>query len=170
MPALNKIDQKTREVFRQQILPLIEREVNEGACFAPLRQMFYCLILANYFKDVVKTHPVYGAYIDQRKTGVLALPHSTQVKEKIYGAYVESFKNTRYTRKESNGTTTVIRRYTTGGLQMNELHTPRVVEGTSLSRTMQGHQKVVLGNIHPQTAQQNNPPVYNAPKPPHRFP
>lgn len=41
-------------VFRELILPLIEREVNEGETFAFNRQLFFSMILAAWFKKLAK--------------------------------------------------------------------------------------------------------------------
>ena len=52
------------EVFRELILPIIEREVNEGETFAENRQLCYCLVLATWFKLKYKDHPEVAKFID----------------------------------------------------------------------------------------------------------
>ena len=40
----------TKKIIREIVLPQLEKEINEGANFAPLRQVYYSLILATWFK------------------------------------------------------------------------------------------------------------------------
>lgn len=83
--------QVLEDVFRCQLLPIIERQVNEGESFAVLRQLYYSLILATYFKRQFKNNAVYGQYINQSKTGILSL-HKPHIKNVVYESYVRSFK------------------------------------------------------------------------------
>jgi hypothetical protein len=55
------------ELMRDIILPAIEKEVNEGANFAPLRQIYHSLILAKWYKQTVKDSLLSQVYIDRNK-------------------------------------------------------------------------------------------------------
>lgn len=52
------------EVFREIVLPVVEKEVNEGENFAELRQFYYSLILATWFKRKYRNHPKVAKYIE----------------------------------------------------------------------------------------------------------
>lgn len=51
-------------IFREIILPVIEKEVNEGRSFANFRQVYSCLILAYWLKGGYRDHPSWAPYID----------------------------------------------------------------------------------------------------------
>jgi hypothetical protein len=78
-------------IYREVIIPELEREVNEGKHFAPLRQMYHSLILATWFKRRLKEHIVNRVYADQKKISGLELEEK-QVAEKIYGQYLEAMR------------------------------------------------------------------------------
>jgi hypothetical protein len=52
------------EVFREIVLPIVEREVNEGEGFAEIRQFYNALVLATWFKTKFKDHPKAARFID----------------------------------------------------------------------------------------------------------
>ncbi len=79
------------QVVREVLIPEIEREVNEGATFANLRQIYNSMILAVWYKQALKESVLGQVYVDQNMTkGVDA--EDTQVKEKIYRQYIEAFE------------------------------------------------------------------------------
>jgi hypothetical protein len=85
----------TSEVTRQIILPELEKEVNEGKNFAPVRQMFHSLVLADWFKRALKRNVLSDFYIDKKKiSGVDGVDKSA--KEKIYKQYLLFFKRGAY--------------------------------------------------------------------------
>lgn len=51
------INQITNDVYRELVLPVIERELNEGKDFAVARQVFSSLVLATWLKKVVRADP-----------------------------------------------------------------------------------------------------------------
>ena len=55
-------------IVRQIILPEIEQEVNQGKNFAPLRQMFYSMILASWYKLALKNALLNQVYSNKAKT------------------------------------------------------------------------------------------------------
>lgn len=124
------------EVFRRDILPLIEKQVNESKAFAPLRQMYYALILATYFKKKLRQHVVYQYYIDQEKTAPLKLENS-KAKEVVYQSYLARFRKgiyrcvrndyDPYVKKK------VKRSYFSGGLEMSRLNVvPQPLAGSGM--------------------------------------
>ncbi|MDE2230661.1 MAG: TolC family protein [Candidatus Omnitrophica bacterium] len=85
----------TSMITKRLILPELEKEVNTGKNFAPLRQMFYSLILADWYKRALRRNVLSDIYINKRKTaGVDDVP--LQAKEKIYREYLRLFKKGAY--------------------------------------------------------------------------
>ncbi|MFH0753641.1 MAG: hypothetical protein V2A70_03645, partial [Candidatus Omnitrophota bacterium] len=81
----------TKQVIREIILPEIEKEVNQGKNFAPLRQILYSMILSTWFQTSLKEAFLNQIYSNKVKTeGVLA--DDPMVKEKIYAQYLEAYK------------------------------------------------------------------------------
>jgi len=78
-------------VVREIILPEIEKEVNEGKNFAPLRQIFHSLILSKWYKETIKTSLLSKIYIDQKKTAGVELDDKS-IKEQIYEQYMVAYK------------------------------------------------------------------------------
>jgi hypothetical protein len=80
--------------FRKHILPLINKEVNEGESFAQLRQMYNAFVLATWFKRKVK-ESIFKDYIDRDKVSGIDRADKN-IKEKVYAAYLEAFKKGAY--------------------------------------------------------------------------
>ncbi len=118
-PATNVSSQ----IFRTIILPILEKEVNEGKNFAQLRQIYHSLILAIWFKDKIKQSIFGQAYVDHNKISGVDIADKT-AKEKIWAQYVESFKKGAYNyiKEEVDPLTqeTLPRKYFSGGAGLNK--------------------------------------------------
>ncbi len=124
----NKIDQPDKkevsslssQVVRSIVLPELEKEVNSGKNFASLRQVFYSLILATWYKTKVKQAILNQVYADKDKVaGVLV--DDQQDKEKIYQQYLQAFKKGvfNYIKEDLNlnaTNETIPRKYFSGGV------------------------------------------------------
>ena len=106
------------EIVREIVIPILEKEVNEGKNFAQLRQVYESLILAIWFKDKIKESLFGKAYVDQEKTGGVDIADKA-AKDKIWAQYVVAFKKGAYNYiKEDYDPTTeevVARKYFSGG-------------------------------------------------------
>ncbi len=80
------------QIIREIIIPALEEEVNEGKNFAPLRQMFYSMILASWYKQALKKSVMAQLYGNQNKVGVGIDVEDKAEKEKIYERYVQAYK------------------------------------------------------------------------------
>lgn len=80
----NPIEKKAKEVFKRDVLPLIEKEINDGVTFAYIRQLYYILILANYFKQRV-------TYKGEFLLPCSNKPYAQNIKKAIYSAYIKNF-------------------------------------------------------------------------------
>lgn len=77
--------------MRDIILPAIEREVNEGAHFAQLRQIYSAFILAAWYKQKLKNSLLSQVYGDSRKTH--GVDHKEEgVIDTIYDNYLKLFR------------------------------------------------------------------------------
>jgi len=121
-PSLNP-SHKGREnistdLIRQIILPAIEREVNEGQNFALLRQINNSLVLATWYKTVLKESLLGKIYADQSKVAGVEQADITNNQE-IYNQYLEAFKQGvyNYTKEEYDPATQQIipKKYFSGG-------------------------------------------------------
>ncbi len=81
----------TKNVIREIVLPLLEKEVNEGRNFTRLRQVYQSLILAAWYKKKVKASILSKVYVDQKKVAGVNIDDPKE-SEKIWGRYVEAFK------------------------------------------------------------------------------
>ena len=88
---LKKMNNISSAVVREIILPEIEREVNEGKNFAQLRQIYYSLVLAAWFKNNLKDNLINQVYADQRKIAGVDIDDKND-KEKIYQRYMEAYR------------------------------------------------------------------------------
>ncbi|MBL8012802.1 MAG: hypothetical protein JNN05_03035 [Candidatus Omnitrophica bacterium] len=86
--TVNKIGS---QIVREIIIPEIEKEVNEGKNFAPIRQIYYSMILAAWYKQAIKDALLNRVYSNKTKTGGI-LSDDPKVKEKIYQQYLEAFQ------------------------------------------------------------------------------
>ncbi|MBF0522115.1 MAG: hypothetical protein HQL24_03555 [Candidatus Omnitrophica bacterium] len=82
-------------IIKEVIIPELEKEVNFGKTFAPLRQIYYSMILATWFKQSLKESILGKVYVDQNKTNGVEIKDK-QEKLKIYNRYLEAFKKGAY--------------------------------------------------------------------------
>jgi len=117
------------EIMKEVILPIIEKEVNQGKNFAKLRQVYHSLILAAWFKQKLSQSLSGGhkalleeAYVDKNKVEGINL-EDTKVGQKIYHQYLRAFKIGvyDYIREEYDPLTQNIipRKYFSGGIVGN---------------------------------------------------
>jgi alkylation response protein AidB-like acyl-CoA dehydrogenase/thiazole synthase ThiGH ThiG subunit/tetratricopeptide (TPR) repeat protein len=115
-----KVKEISAEIVREVLIPEIEREVNEGKNFAPLRQIFHSMILATWYKKNLRESVLGQVYADQNKiSGVESA--QKDAKEKIYHQYIEAFKKGvyNYIKEEKDIATQEIipRKYFSGGIE-----------------------------------------------------
>ncbi|MEI8011630.1 MAG: hypothetical protein WCI27_03990 [Candidatus Omnitrophota bacterium] len=86
----DKDSQFSRDIVREVMIPILEKEVNDGENFAVLRQITASLILATWYKKAWKDVLLNQGYTDHSKVkGVDQDPANNQI---IYNQYVEAFK------------------------------------------------------------------------------
>lgn len=117
---IEKINKVVSKVIKEIIVPKINDDVNVGQNFAPLRQVYYSLILATWFKRKFR-ESFYKNYIDKQR--IKGIDNAGKdVKENVYNLYREAFEKGVYNliKKDVDpGTKRKIKRnYYSGGVQI----------------------------------------------------
>ncbi len=85
-----KLNQDSSQMMREIILPVIEKEVNEGQTFAPLRQIYHAMILAAWFKGTLRNNILTQVYADQEKVNGIDIDPA--INKEIYEQYLEAYR------------------------------------------------------------------------------
>ncbi|MBF0478685.1 MAG: hypothetical protein HQL26_04310 [Candidatus Omnitrophica bacterium] len=141
-------------LIKKIIIPEIEKEVNTGKNFAQLRQIYYSLILAKWYKDVVRNSLLEKVYIGKNKVDGLDLnPNQTLSPANIYKQYMSAFKQGVYNKiKEEYDPQTqqiIARKYFSGGFQDTAM-TIKQADAAQITQAQEGEQSsvaVTLDNI-----------------------
>lgn len=148
-PRLKELNEYSAQLIRELILPRLTKEVNSAERYAGLRQVFYSLILARWFKSRFKGKD--GLYCQRIDSGDLTGISSKDSwsKDTFFNAYQESFRNGEYNLRETTSTLqgSNIRSYFSGGMDLRGTltiptasdPTPRTVGGFT------GSGDIVLG-------------------------
>jgi len=122
IPANASIHNVGSQIIREIILPELEREVNQGQNFAPLRQIFNSLILASWYKKNLKQALLNQVYANRSTVNGIN-GQDPAIKEKIYQQYLQAYKKGVFNYiKEEPGTNgeTVSRKYFSGGFGVKQ--------------------------------------------------
>jgi hypothetical protein len=125
-PRLKELNDYSSQLIRDLILPELTREVNTSRRYASLRQVYFSLILAQWFKDQVakpqKEYDLLNSKIDSRDLSGLT-SQGQWTKDTYFQEYRKSFKNGEYNRQENVQTQQGIslRQYFSGGVRFNSL-------------------------------------------------
>ncbi len=107
-----------KEVLRDIVIPVLEKEVNEGRDFSQLRQMYTSLVLATWYKKKLADALVSRVYADQNKVSGIA-HNEPGVQQKIWESYAAMFREGVYNliRDEADPATGEVfpRKYFSGG-------------------------------------------------------
>jgi hypothetical protein len=108
----------SKQILREIVVPAIEKEVNEGRNFAQLRQVFYALVLAQWYQDAFKGSILNRDYSGQKKMAGIDVSDPKN-KELIYRRYLAAYKKGvfNYIKEETSELTQqpVPRKYFSGG-------------------------------------------------------
>ncbi|MDO8663009.1 MAG: hypothetical protein Q7K98_07325 [Candidatus Omnitrophota bacterium] len=141
---LKQLNEYSSQLIRELIIPKLTKEVNSSKRYAPLRQVYYSLILAQWFK--ARHTPTEGDIFRQGDKGTLkrkvspdALINSRNLtnltsqqpwpKATYFQAYQKSFKDGEYNIQEPVYTPTgqVIRSYFSGGENFGNITSPQMI-------------------------------------------
>jgi len=79
------------DLIRQIVIPQISKEVNSGAQFASLRQAYYALILAKWYKQTIQNELLDTVYLNKNRMGGINLS-KLSTKQQIYERYLQAYK------------------------------------------------------------------------------
>ena len=141
MSIRNETDSIGANTVRQIVLPVLEKEVNEGKNFAQLRQMYQAMILATWYKKALKESILNKVYADKKKVRGIGYKNFDDI-ELIYQQYLKAFKKGafNYIKEDINPLTgrSLPRKYFSGGFSLRNglftLATSLLVWGTTLTK------------------------------------
>ncbi|MCA9401367.1 MAG: hypothetical protein KC713_07045, partial [Candidatus Omnitrophica bacterium] len=127
----NEATRLSREVMKEIVIPELEREVNEGEHFAPLRQIFQSMILATWFKRNLQDNLLADHFVAKNK--ILGVDsEDVFAKQRIYEQYLQAFRQGVYDfiQEEYDPKTQEIipRKYFSGGMKIGAV-LPQVYQG-----------------------------------------
>ncbi|NTV30139.1 MAG: glycogen synthase [Candidatus Omnitrophica bacterium] len=118
--GVKTVDDLSKQLLREVIVPAIEKEVNEGKNFARLRQMVYAMVLAQWYQDVFKQSVLNKVYAGQSKVAGIDLSDPAN-KARIYERYMEAYRKGvfNYIKEETDRLTKepVPHKYFSGGFE-----------------------------------------------------
>ena len=85
-----QLNVSTSKVMRDVIIPVLEKEVNEGKNFANLRQVYSGMLLAAWYKRVLKESFLAKIYADKSK--LKGVDQDPKANQEIYERYLQSTK------------------------------------------------------------------------------
>ncbi len=154
------LNEYSSQLIKETIIPKLAKEINSAKRYAPLRQVYYSLILAQWFKQkFYGKSGVYSYLIDRHNLNGLTSKTSWS-KTTYFNAYKTSFQQGEYNIKEPRYTPygQTIRSYMSGGIEL--VHTiassaiipsnrntgvsqplgeiPKFLRGTNISATVAG--------------------------------
>ena len=117
----SEISSMAVSVLREVVIPVIEKEVNEGSYFAQLRQVYHSLILAAWYKIKMKQSVLSQEYADRAKTAGVSIANPQEPHD-IWKRYAQGFNTGAYTHiaedPDSSGGQPLPRKYFSGGFDL----------------------------------------------------
>ncbi|MDO8747628.1 MAG: hypothetical protein Q7J72_00715 [Candidatus Omnitrophota bacterium] len=117
-PRMKELNEYSSQLIRELIIPKLTKEVNTSKRYAALRQVFFSLVMARWFKDTFSGKPgQYSQLIDSHNLNNLTSKEAWS-KTTYFNEYKKSFEKGEYNLKEDISTPTgqVIRSYVSGGI------------------------------------------------------
>jgi HAD superfamily hydrolase (TIGR01484 family) len=139
------------QIVREIVLPEIEKEVNTGKNFAPLRQIYQALILAKWYKETIQNGLMDALYTNKKKVAGVNVDDPA-VKEEIYQRYLKAYKKGAFNYIKEDPTPdgqVVPRKYFSGGItQMGTFPLMRTHDGAMLSNGMESGDELFLMTVN----------------------
>jgi aldose 1-epimerase len=130
-PRLKALNEYSSQLIRELIIPKLTKEINISKRYAPLRQVYYSLILARWFKSrFLGKGGIYSWAINKRNLDGLT-SNGRWSKTDYFKEYQKSFQKGQYNLQVSYGSN--IRSYFSGGIDM-KASSP--MEGFAVTRKM----------------------------------
>ncbi len=161
-PREKELNEYSSQIIREKILPKLIKEVNSAKRYAPLRQVYYSLILSQWFKARnVNKNTKYSRLIDRKGLSNLQakIPYSVDT---YFTAYKENFERGEYNAQEPIYTShgQVIRRYFSGGITNIAPVVPNLGQPTLVNST--GTMITVAPDVNDHSVNKNTLPLMEA--------
>ena len=120
-PRMKELNEYSSQLIRELIIPKLTKEVNTSKRYAALRQVFFSLVMARWFKDTFTGKPgQYAQLIDSHNLNNLTSKQAWN-KTHYFNEYKKSFEKGEYNLKEDIYTPAgqMIRSYVSGGMNMS---------------------------------------------------
>ncbi|MBP7216147.1 MAG: FHA domain-containing protein, partial [Candidatus Omnitrophica bacterium] len=131
-PRMKALNEYASQLIRELIIPTLTKQINTAKRYAALRQVYYSLIMAQWFKSRFQGQSnVYARIIDKQDPFYLT-SSTAWLPSDYFKQYLQSFKDGEYNIKQSAYTPygQVIRSYFSGGAQLS-LTMPRAPSASS---------------------------------------
>ncbi|MCK9594094.1 MAG: hypothetical protein M0R35_00225 [Candidatus Omnitrophica bacterium] len=125
-----ELNEYSSRIIRETIIPKLTKEINSSKRYAPLRQVYYSLILAQWFKIKYQgNNGIYSGRIDSKDLTNLTSKTAWD-KDAYFKAYQKSFKDGEYNIQETRNTVygQTIRSYFSGGVAWGDLAGKKIIE------------------------------------------
>lgn len=131
---LKALNEYAAQLMRELILPKLVREVNASARYASLRQVYYSLVFAQWFKQ--KFTGNYGTYASLVDKGIVSGVTSKEPwsKDTYYQAYLKSVKEGEYKVTDQGSSAQAPRHYFGGGIDFRFSFQPAPIIRTEIPR------------------------------------
>jgi hypothetical protein len=158
----------SEDVCREVIIPELEREINEGKTFARLRQVYNAMLLATWYKHVLKESLLTQIYGNKSKTAGVDTAETDNA-QKIYNQYMQALQKGvfNYVKGDNDSLTREFgaRKYFAGGLERHAWEKVERLDPQSGSSAIvpvadQADATLVRANLRPYSA--NIAPVQSA--------
>jgi len=138
-PRLKTLNEYSSQLIRELIIPKLTKEINTSKRYAPLRQVYYSLILAQWFKARFYGKGGLYSWLINRKNLQGLTSKISWSKTAYFQAYQQSFKDGEYNIKEPISTPygQTIRNYFSGGVSFASFMPVRPEEG-KFTQSMEG--------------------------------
>ncbi len=120
-PRMKALNEYSSSLLREHVLPILNRQVNSSKKYAALRQVYYSLILAQWFKSKYYGQGGIYSYMIDRKNLAELTSQDNWSKNAYFKEYQASFKNGEYNSQEPVKTAAgqSMRSYFSGGIKLS---------------------------------------------------
>ena len=151
-PRLKELNSYSAQLIRELIIPRLTKEINTAKRYSALRQVFYSLVLAKWFKKafIGKTGE-YSSLIDTNNLSGL-VSQEPWSKSAYFNEYKKSFQEGEYNLKEPvySPVGQVLRAYVSGGaFPMSGVQTEVPVKNMEISQQPEGMIRITSSAIMP---------------------
>ncbi len=118
---LKALNEYSSQLIRELIIPKLTKEINTAKRYAPLRQVYYSLIIAQWFKSRFYGKGGLYSYLIDKKNLTGLVSQAPWSKTTYFKEYQKSFKQGEYNLKipVSGSFGQTIRSYMSGGMNLN---------------------------------------------------